>query len=185
MTRCLVLAVVAAFVAAGHALAQAPSPYKPAPAAPQKQQFGPTPVPQPSKPAQQLPWERDAERYFNRQMPDPGAAGLKKMYDDPLAKFGLPPNVPPSSLTPRRPVRPPPASLPPEAGRLDANRDGAVTRNEYLGARTRTPSVLGPAPSLREQTLNSRHNNRFRNADRNGDGVVTPDEYNAAPNSRF
>lgn len=183
MTRSLVLAVAVALAASGAASAQGPSPYKPAPAMPlQPGQVGPA-APRQAVPPK-LPWERDVERYFSRQAQDPGMTGLRKMYEDPLAKYGLPANPAPSSLAPRQGA-PPPATLPPEVDRLDANRDGTITRQEYLSGRTRTPPVLGGTPSLREQALNARNNTRFRHTDRNGDGIVTPGELGSAPNSRF
>ncbi len=165
-------------MAGGHAPAQQPNLYKPAPAVPERSD--PLMPRQPG--STKLPWERDVEKFLNPPVVDPTRPAVKKLYDDPMAKLGLPPNVSPSRLLPQRPAA---APAPPDFSRRDPNGDGTISRGEYMKERRRTPPVLGETPSLREQTLNSRANTRFRRTDRNGDGMVTPDEYNAAPNSRF
>jgi Ca2+-binding EF-hand superfamily protein len=58
---------------------------------------------------------------------------------------------------------------------MDKNRDGVVSRQEYLNSRARTvpPSVRG---TWRERPYAERAQSRFRSSDQNGDGRITPDE---------
>ncbi len=70
--------------------------------------------------------------------------------------------------------------------RYDLNGDGVISADEYSAVHMRAaPADPTAADAARRRTLMERFSSRFRAADRNGDGRVTPDELNADPNARF
>ena len=132
---------IALLTSAADAQAQSQTPYgpyapnnvpgKPGPAVRQPAPGQLTPALTPTTPgpgarsAARLPWEREGDRLF-RQPADPADQAVKKLYEDPMAKLGLPPNKSPTGggSSQAAPTVPPP----PEFSRLDANRDGAVSQ---------------------------------------------------------
>jgi hypothetical protein len=68
--------------------------------------------------------------------------------------------------------------------RHDSNRDGVISRGEYLNSRAR---VTPPAArnTFRERIFQERAASRFRANDRNGDGRLSPDELQDLRNPRF
>lgn len=108
-------------------------------------------------------------------IPDPLAdrdRALKRMFEDPGRRLGLPAqpnlNVPSEAALP-----PPELNLPPELQRLDRNRDGAVSRDEYMRGHNRMVPA-GPAGEARQRQIQERLDSRFREADRDRSGSVTP-----------
>ncbi len=104
---------------------------------------------------------------------------LRQLYGDkvPLSRPSVP-DGPPSAAS----ANAAPRGFP----RYDLNGDGAVTADEYSAAQMRAaPGNPTPAAAARRQRLMERFNSRFRAADRNGDGRVTPAELDADPNARF
>ena len=68
--------------------------------------------------------------------------------------------------------------------RLDANRDGFITRSEYISGRTR-PTRAGAYVGRRRGSHRSRLKSRFRAADRDRDGKLSAKELNGMGNRRF
>ncbi len=69
-------------------------------------------------------------------------------------------------------------------GRLDTNRDGFVSRGEYLNGRARSARA-GVDGWARNNSRRSRLDSRFRSADRNGDGRLSGTELGSLRNRRF
>ena len=121
------------------------------------------------------PWDDKVKRFFSRGDPqqeiDRATRGL---YDDPLHRLGVPEN---RLEDPHAPDAPPPAppAFDPGVSRLDGDRDGAISREEYFQGRTRliTP---GSRSEQRHRRHQERLDSRFRDADRNRDGKITPEE---------
>lgn len=119
-------------------------------------------------------WDDRVKRFYGRgdtQREIDGAT--RRLYEDPLHKHGAPENRLDDPRTPDS------ASGAPhfDSGvrRLDDNRDGAISRQEYFQGRSRmvAPGLRGDDRLRRQQ---ERLNSQFRDADRNRDGKVTPDE---------
>lgn len=137
-----------------------------------------------------LPGQERERRYLNPQPPqvlqppDPLARQEREFRDavrDPAARLGLPPNP---TFTDPAPPPSSPLALPPEMGPVDRNSDGAISRSEYFRGRNRSVPA-GPAGELRQQRLFERLDSRFRNADSDRDGYVTPQELQNYGNPRF
>ena len=69
-------------------------------------------------------------------------------------------------------------------GRLDSNRDGFISRGEYLSGRSR-PARAGTHGRARHVSRRARLHSRFRAADRNRDGKLSTDELQSLRNHRF
>ena len=119
------------------------------------------------------PWEKKLERFYSRGNPQSEVdKATKRLYSDPLQKFGLPENKPllPSE-TPQPEVTAP--TLQPGVVELDRNSTGSITRDEYFRGRIGV-MTLQERVSSRGRRMINRLNSQFRRADRNGDGIVTP-----------
>lgn len=68
--------------------------------------------------------------------------------------------------------------------RLDANRDGFVSRDEYFAGRQRGPTA-GNQGTMRHVERYRRLDSRFRAADRDRDGRLTAEEIDAMQGRRF
>ena len=78
----------------------------------------------------------------------------------------------------------PPSSDVPRYGRFDTNRDGFISRGEYLARRSR-PVRAGAHGVARHSSRQSRLHSRFRAADRNRDGKLSTGELQRLRNHRF
>lgn len=81
-------------------------------------------------------------------------------------------------------TRTPPASDAARHSGLDTNRDGFISRDEYMSGRTR-PARAGRFGRARRNARQSRLNSRFRAADRNRDGKLSTGELGSLGNRRF
>jgi hypothetical protein len=151
-------------------------------------------------PAQPFSVDGQLQRYNRQQtLPDP-VRQRDEAERDRLKRLGLPyfdPATPKTGTTGNQ-ATPPGApaggigvtaspalrDLDRNYSRHDANRDGVITRQEYLGSQGRTrPSPL--RNTFRERTFQERADSRFRANDRNRDGRITPDELQDLRNPRF
>jgi hypothetical protein len=106
---------------------------------------------------------------------------IRRALQDPALRAGLPPNAP---IAPPSNAAPPATGLPTQADRLDRDRDGRITRDEYFRGRERVPPA-GLTTDTRQRILQQRLDTQFKQLDQNHDGAITPDELQANPNSRF
>lgn len=134
-----------------------------------------------------MPWERKLRDFYRRQnprLPDTGTdEALRKINKDPLARLGYEPMQPP----PAAPENTAPEELgftAPGVARLDSDRDGSISREEYFRGRDRTFMAPDENPTRRRVYL-ERLDSRFRYADRDNDGQVSPAELGEIPNARF
>lgn len=105
---------------------------------------------------------------------------IRRALQDPATRAGLPPNAP---------IAPPPAAapttaLPTQVERLDRDRDGRISRDEYFRGRNRIPPA-GFATDTRQRIFEQRLDTQFKQLDLNHDGTLTPDELEASPKARF
>ena len=131
-----------------------------------------------------LPWQKALENLNRRSNPQSDLERAKRsLYSDPARALGLPAN---------RVFRPPQPdaaagvapTLGPAVSRLDTNRDGAISRTEYLQGRSRLPN-LGVRSNRLNQRWNRRLQSQFRRTDTNRDGKVSAQELQARGNARF
>ena len=106
---------------------------------------------------------------------------IRRALQDPALRAGLPPNA---TIAPPADAAAPATTLPTQVERLDRDRDGRITRDEYFRGRDRVPSA-GLATDTRQRILQQRLDTQFKQLDQNHDGAITPDELQANPNSRF
>lgn len=137
--------------------------------------------------AQQQPkpftWEKDANKFFSRTIPKVENP-IDKRINEGLRSLGLP-NQPKLDITrDAAPVETPPGLSQTVIPRLDANRDGVVSRQEYLLSRQRTPTA-GRQGSASQVRRYERFDSRFRAADRNRDGKLSGPEIDAMQGRRF
>ncbi len=130
-----------------------------------------------------LPNQKDVDRVLNPQLPQ---------YENPLDKrieqarkaLGLPPQpkFDNQGETSPSPVEPGLSStvLP----QLDRNQDGFVSREEYMSDRQRGATV-GALGTQRYMQRYHRFDSRFRAADTDRDGRLSPDEIDAMQGRRF
>lgn len=159
-----------------------------------KPQYNPPVETQPYQ-VQPFSAERQMQRYNQPTLPDP-VRDRARAERDRLKRLGLPYFDPdakapgaPGTGTPGGAAQPGGIGItamtgaaPPDPNfsRMDTNRDGIVSRQEYLNAQSRTvpPSVRN---TWRERPFVERANSRFRTNDLNKDGRITPDEMSSSP----
>lgn len=78
----------------------------------------------------------------------------------------------------------PPSSDVTRYGGLDSDRDGFISRGEYMTGRSR-PVRAGSHGVTRNNSRQSRLHSRFRAADRNRDGRLSASELQSVRNRRF
>lgn len=130
------------------------------------------------------PADKKLREFFNRGVPQTKTdRAAKRLFKDPLRKFGLPKNRLNDPDGPTAPSVTEPV-FDPGIAHLDADGDGTVSRSEYFQGRTRLVSP-GRDSDRRTRSLQRRLDSRFRQADSNGDGVVSPAELQATGGARF
>lgn len=133
-------------------------------------------------------WERDLQKYYNRDKTilQPkfrylAQDALRKLHRNPLAKLGLPTNQGALRLEAPQTVEP---TFSLSTAGYDRDGDGAVTRKEYLSSQGRGFGPRGGSDRRYQGSLN-RLNAQFRNADIDRDGKVTAKELNSLPGTHF
>jgi hypothetical protein len=128
--------------------------------------------------------DRKLQKFFSRGVPQTKTdRAARRLLNDPLRKLGLPENRlnDPKAATV-------PGAAPPvfesNVRHLDADGDGSVSRTEYFQGRTRLVSP-GRNTARRNRAQQRRLDSRFRQADSNRDGRVSPAELKATGGVRF
>lgn len=130
-----------------------------------------------------FPWERDADKFFSRNIPKVENP-IDKRIQEGLRSLGLPAQPKLDTSGESAPLPEPPGLSQTVIPRLDTNRDGTVSRQEYLLGRQR-PGTAGSQGTMRNVHRAQRLNSRFRAADRNRDGRLTGPEIDAMKGRRF
>jgi len=128
-----------------------------------------------------FPWQRKTDRLLNPKFVDP-LAHARAILDRGITAPRSPANRKSwSGANPATPRR----SLGTTAyGRFDTDRDGFISRGEYLAWRTR-PVRAGAAGLARQASRRARLVSRFRAADRDRDGKLSASELHGLRNRRF
>jgi len=130
-----------------------------------------------------LPWEKRAREILEPKLPD-NENPLDRQFQQNLKRLGLPPQPPLDTGADEAPAEPPPGLSTVIVPQMDSNHDGYVSRDEYFAnrGRGRTAGSVGTQHYLQRQ---NRMDSRFRNADRNRDGRLSPEEIDEIGNARF
>tara|TARA_R110000868_G_scaffold134793_4_gene347033 strand:- start:2776 stop:3258 length:483 start_codon:yes stop_codon:yes gene_type:complete len=130
-----------------------------------------------------FPWEKKTDDFFSRGIPKIENP-IDKRINEGLRSLGMPPQ-PKLDITKDAPPPPEPPGLSETViPRLDTNRDGQVSAQEYRFGRQR-PVVAGDQGTMSHVRRTQRLNSRFRAADRNGDGRLSASEIDAMKGRRF
>lgn len=130
------------------------------------------------------PVDRRINKFLNRGVPQTRTdRAVRRLFNDPLRKLGLPENRLNDPKSPTAPSVTAP-QFDPGVARLDVDRDGSVSRTEYFRGRSRLVSP-GRNADRRTRSHQRRLESRFRQADGNRDGVVSPAELKARGGARF
>lgn len=139
-----------------------------------------------------FPWERQVDQFqkgptanplFRPYRPANPLASQQRRLQRGLRALGLPENPSPNPGTGSRGTPSAPLDLT-AYERLDPNRDGTITRQEYFQNRLRSIPV-GPRGERQRQRTLQRMIARFRGADTNRDGRVSVEELQSLRNPRF
>ncbi len=128
-----------------------------------------------------FPWERKTNRLLQPKKIDQ-IERARRLLNRDIRKLTLPKNRIFGSGA--EAAGTPPAPDADRHGRLDTNRDGFISRGEYLTGRTR-PARAGAYGRARHNSRRSRLDSRFRAADRNRDGRLSTGELQGLGNRRF
>ena len=130
-----------------------------------------------------FPWEKNADKFFSRSVPEIENP-IDKRINEGLRRLGLPPQPKLDITGEEIPQTEPPGLSQTVLPRLDTNRDGYVSRQEYVSSRQRVGTV-GRRGTQHHVHRNQRIDARFRAADRNRDGRLSPDEIDQIKGPRF
>lgn len=131
-----------------------------------------------------LPWEKRAQEFLRPKLPSQENP-VEKQFQENLRRLGLPrqPALG-GNRGQTRAAAPPPGLSSTIIPRMDANRDGFVSRNEYFTNRSRGRQA-GDMGMRRYMQRQERLDSRFRAADSNGDGRLSDTEIDAVRDVRF
>lgn len=130
-----------------------------------------------------FPWEKNADKFFGRTLPkieNPIDKRIKKG----LKSIGLPTQPKLDITRDAKPLPAPPGLSETVIPRLDQNRDGVVSRQEYMLKRQRSATAGSQGTANKVRRL-QRLNSRFRSADSNRDGKLSGPEIDAMKGRRF
>jgi|GEM_PF-1141072 hypothetical protein len=130
-----------------------------------------------------FPWEKNEDRFFGRTAPKI-VNPIDKRIEDGLKSMGLPGQPKLDTTQDAQPLAEPPGLSQTIMPRMDTNRDGEVSRQEYMLSRQR-PGVAGSQGTASHVRRYERLDSRFRAADRNGDGKLSGPEIDAMKGRRF
>ncbi len=130
-----------------------------------------------------LPNQKDVDRILNPRLPQ-YENPLDKRIDDARKALGLPPQPEFDSQGGASPPSEEPGLSSTILPQLDANGDGFVSREEYMQGHQRGTTV-GDLGTRRYMQRYNRFDSRFRSADRDRDGRLSPDEIDAMQGKRF
>lgn len=130
-----------------------------------------------------FPWEKEADKFFSRTIPKIENP-IDKRINQGLKSIGLP-NQPKLDISrDAKPLPEPPGLSETVIPKLDENRDGVVSRQEYMLKRQR-PSTAGSQGTASQVRRLERLNSRFKSADRNRDGKLSGPEIDVMKGRRF
>ncbi len=130
-----------------------------------------------------FPWEQKTDRFLNRGVPKVENP-IDRRINEGLRSLGMPTQPKLDITQDAAPLPEPPGLSQTVLPRLDANRDGQVSQQEYRFGRDR-PGVAGERGTLNHLRRTQRLNSRFRAADRNRDGRLSAPEIDAMKGRRF
>jgi hypothetical protein len=139
----------------------------------------------PGQPAP-FPVDRQIERYTRQPaLPDP-IRDRERAEQERLKRLGLPVHEPPKAGPGKssEPLAPAVPAFDRHHQRFDVNRDGSLSRQEYVNSRMRAmpPQYKN---TWREREYRDRVNAQYRAINRNRDRRITPDELQNPPSGRF
>ncbi len=137
------------------------------------------------KPAKIKPWQKKLERAYRPRSRRSRLSKAKRSLNRDFGKrLGLPSHA--KINQPKGPNAPvvAPVTLDPVVSHLDIDRDGSISRSEYVQGRSRL-SNFGVKTNRNDQRRTRRLASQFRRTDSNGDGKVSPEELQARGSGRF
>ncbi|MGB0631750.1 MAG: hypothetical protein ACPGRZ_13755 [Alphaproteobacteria bacterium] len=130
-----------------------------------------------------FPWEKNADRFLRQGLPKIENP-IDKRINEGLKRLGLPPQPKLDITGETVPQEQPPGLSETVMPTLDQNRNGFVSRDEYMRSR-RGLLHAGRRGAEYHIRRDQRFDSRFRDADRNRDGRLSPDEIDRMKGRRF
>ena len=130
-----------------------------------------------------FPWEKGTERFFRQGLPKIENP-IDKRIDEGLKRLGLPPQPKLDITGETVPQEEPPGLSETVLPNLDSNRNGFVSRDEYMRSRRRG-RIAGARGTERYVRRGQIFDSRFRTADTNRDGRLSAAEIDRMKGRRF